>query len=173
MRLGVSEVGVTELMGVTEHAKALATTASALLLESLDGEGSLIPPLGPGPIDPEVETLLGEVGAWGETTLGRSGIPTIWRILAHDVHYLRATWRKDVMLMAGGELTARDKRRVALGVAMARQARYMIEYHTAVLRRAGDTDRDLLEILGVVDHYTTLNTLSEAMQIESDIRPPA
>jgi hypothetical protein len=49
-------------------------------------------------------------------------------------------------------------------------ARYTIEYHTVVLRHAGDTDRDLL---GVVDHYTTLNTLSEAMQIESDIRPPA
>jgi hypothetical protein len=51
--------------------------------------------------------------------------------------------------------------------------RCMIEYHTAVLRHAGDTDGDLLEILGVVDHDTTLNTLSEAMQIESDIRPPA
>jgi AhpD family alkylhydroperoxidase len=73
--------------------------------------------------------------------------------------------------MAEGALPARDKRRVALGVAMATRTRYMIEYHTAVLRRAGDTDRDLLEILGVVDHYTTLNTLSEAMQIESDIRP--
>jgi hypothetical protein len=33
--------------------------------------------------------------------------------------------------------------------------------------------RKTLEILGVVDHYTTLNTLSEAMQIEPDIRPPA
>ena len=75
--------------------------------------------------------------------------------------------------MAVGVLPARDKRRVALGVAMATRARYMIEYHTAVLRHAGDTDRDLLEILGVVDHYTTLNTLSEAMQIETDIRPPA
>jgi hypothetical protein len=44
---------VTELMGVTEHAKALATTASALLLESLAGEMSLIPPLGPGPVEHE------------------------------------------------------------------------------------------------------------------------
>jgi hypothetical protein len=26
---------------------------------------------------------------------------------------------------------------------------------------------------GVVDHYTTLNTLSQDMQIESDIVPPA
>lgn len=74
--------------------------------------------------------------------------------------------------MADGALSARDKRRTALGVAMAIRGRYMIEYCAAILRHAGDTDRDLLEILGVVDHYTTLNTLSEGMQIESDIRPP-
>ena len=43
----------------------------------------------------------------------------------------------------------------------------------AVLRQAGDADRDLLEILGVVDHDTPLDTLSEAMRIQSDIRPPA
>jgi hypothetical protein len=55
---------------------------------------------------------------------------------------------------------------------MAVRGRYMIEYDTAILRHAGDTDGDVLEILGVVDHYTTLNTLSEGMQIESDIRPP-
>jgi AhpD family alkylhydroperoxidase len=173
MRLGVDKVGVTELMGVTEHARALATTACALLLDSLADEGGLIVPLAPGKGDHEVEALLGEIAGWAATTLGAAVVPTIWRVLAHNVHYLRATWRKEAALMAGGALAARDKRRVALGVAMATRARYMIEYHTAVLRRAGDTDRDLVEILGVVDHYTTLNTLSAGMQIESDIRPPA
>lgn len=49
--------------------------------------------------------------------------------------------------MATGALTARDKRRGALGVTMASRARYMIEYHAAVLRHAGDTDYNLLEIL--------------------------
>jgi AhpD family alkylhydroperoxidase len=172
MRLGVDEVGVTELMGVTEHARAMATAASALLLESLAGPASLIAPVPPpGQGDPEVEALLGEIAAWAEGALGESQPPLIWRILARNGHYLGATWRKEAALMAAGALTARDKRRVALSVAMATRARYMIEYHAAVLRRAGDTDRDLLEILGVVDHYTTLNTLSEAMQIESDIRP--
>jgi alkylhydroperoxidase/carboxymuconolactone decarboxylase family protein YurZ len=117
--------------------------------------------------------LLGEIATWARTAMGKAAPPVIWRILARNSHYLEATWRKDVALMATGALTARDKRRVALGVAMASRARYMIEYHAAVLRQAGDTDRNLLEILGVVDHYTTLNTLSEAMQIESDIRPPA
>jgi alkylhydroperoxidase/carboxymuconolactone decarboxylase family protein YurZ len=172
MRLGVDEVGVTELMGVTEHARALATTAAALLLESLDSDSGLIAPLAPGEADPAMAALLGEIATWARTAMGKAAPPVIWRILARNSHYLEATWRKDVALMATGALTARDKRRVALGVAMASRARYMIEYHAAVLRQAGDTDRNLLEILGVVDHYTTLNTLSEAMQIESDIRPP-
>jgi hypothetical protein len=49
----------------------------------------------------------------------------------------------------------------------------MIEYNATILRHRGDDDHDVLEILGVVDHYTTLNTLSEALQIDSDIRPPS
>ena len=173
MRLGVDEVGVTELMGVTEHARALATTAAALLLDSLEGESSLIAPLAAGAGDPVLDGLLGEILDWSRTEMGQPAVPTLWRILARNPHHLESTWRKDVALMGAGALAARDKRRVALAVAMATRGRYMIEYHTTVLRHAGDTDRDLLEVLGVVDHYTTLNTLSEAMQIESDIRPPA
>ena len=171
MRLGVDEAGVTELMGVTEHARALATTAAALLLESLDGAGALIPPLDPADAEGPVRSLLDEVATWAETALGRREVPVIWKILARNPHYLEATWRKDVALMGPGRLPAHDKRRTALGVTMAVRGRYMIEYATAIVRHAGDTDRDLLEILGVVDHYTTLNTLSEGMQIESDIRP--
>jgi alkylhydroperoxidase/carboxymuconolactone decarboxylase family protein YurZ len=172
MRLGVDEVGVTELMGVTEHARAMATIAAALLLDGRATRTSLVAPLPPGEGDPEVEALLAEIAGWARNALGRSEIPTLWRILARNGHYLRATWQKEAALMGAGALAPRDKRRVALGVAMATRSEYMIEYHAAVLTHAGDTDRDLLEILGVVDHYTTLNTLSEAMQIESDIRPP-
>jgi alkylhydroperoxidase/carboxymuconolactone decarboxylase family protein YurZ len=173
MRLGVDESGVTELMGVTEHARAMATAAAALLLDSLESQNGLIAPLAPGEASPAVEALLGEITAWARTAMGNDVAPALWWVIARSPHYLEATWRKEIALMTPGALTTRDKRRVALGVAMATRARYMIEYHTAVLRHMGDSDRDLLEILGVVDHYTTLNTLSEAMQIESDIRPPA
>ena len=173
MRLGVDEVGVTELMGVTEHTRALATTAAALLLDSPDGAGALIAPLEPALAEGAVRSLLDEIGAWAATALGGPGIPVLWRILARNPHHLEATWRKEMAVMAPGKLSARDKRRTALGVAMAVRGRYLIEHTAAILRHAGDTDRDLLEVLGVVDHYTTLNTLSEGMQIESDIRPPA
>jgi hypothetical protein len=173
MRLGLDEVGVTELMAVTEHARALSTTAAALLLERLDDGGGLVAPLAGEPADQEVGALLAEIGAAVPPALGRPEVPVLWRVLARNPHYLRSTWRKEQVVMGAGALSARDKRRTALGVAMSLRARYMIEYHAAVLRQAGDGDGDLLEIVGVVDHYTTLNTLSEGMQIESDIRPPS
>jgi alkylhydroperoxidase/carboxymuconolactone decarboxylase family protein YurZ len=173
MRLGVDEVGVTELMGVTEHTRALATAAAGLLLDSLDSERALVPPLEPGAAEGPAKALLAEIAGWAEAAMGRRGAPVLWRVLAHNPHYVEATWRKDRALMGDGALSARDKWRTALGVAMAIRGRYLIEYSAAILRYAGDTDRDILEILGVVDHYTTLNTLSEGMQIESDIVPPS
>jgi alkylhydroperoxidase/carboxymuconolactone decarboxylase family protein YurZ len=173
MRLGVDEVGVTELMAVTEHARAMSTTAAALLLERLDSEGGLVTPLPDQAGDEEVRTLLSEIGAAVPPVMGRRAVPALWRIFAHNPHYLRSTWRKEQVVMREGVLKAHDKRRTALGVAMSLRARYMIEYHAAILRQAGDGDTDVLEILGVVDHYTALNTLSEGMQIESDIVPPS
>ena len=169
MRLGVDEVGVTEMMGVTEHTKAMATAAGAL---GLDTNGSLlIAPIEPAEADDTARGVLDEIGAWWRGASGGGEMPVLWRILARNPYYLEATWRKDRALMEDGGLSARDKRRTALGVAMAGRARYMIDYHAAILRHAGDSDQDILEVLGVVDHYTTLNTLSEGMQIESDIRP--
>jgi alkylhydroperoxidase/carboxymuconolactone decarboxylase family protein YurZ len=171
MRLGVDEVGVTELMGVSEHTRALATAAAGLCLDSLDAERPLVATLDPGAAEAPAKALLDEIADWGRRGDGPPRRPMLWRVLAHNPHYIEATWRKERALMADGALSAHDKRRTALGVAMAIRGRYMIEYNAAILRHAGDTDRDILEILGVVDHYTTLNTLSEGMQIESDIRP--
>jgi alkylhydroperoxidase/carboxymuconolactone decarboxylase family protein YurZ len=172
MRLGVDETGVTELMAVTEHARATSTAAAALLLDSLDGGGALVRPPEEDDVPAASAPLLAEIAAWAEAALGTPAAPVLWRILARNPHYLEATWRKDQAVMAPGALTVHDKRRTALGVAMAVRGRYMIAYHAAILRRGGDTEEALLEVLGVVDHYTTLNTLSEAFQIESDIRPP-
>ena len=172
MRLGVDEVGVTELMGVTEHTRCLGVVAQALGLDRLADEPALLAPLDPAATDGPVRTLLDEIRAATEASMGTDRVPALWRVLARNVHYLESTWRKEQVVMRAGALSARDKRRVALGIAMNMGSRYMIEYTTAVLRRAGDTDEDLLEVLGVVDHYNCLNTLSDGMQIPSDIRPP-
>jgi alkylhydroperoxidase/carboxymuconolactone decarboxylase family protein YurZ len=171
MRLGVDEAGVTELMAVTEHARAMSTTARALLLERLDDEAGLVAPLNGEPAEEQVRVCLAEMWTVLSPAAGGRDVPVVWRMLARKPHHLVATWRKEQVVMREGALTARDKRRTALGVTMAVGGRYMIAYHAAVLRHAGDGDEEILEVLGVVDHYTTLNTLSEGMQIPSDIVP--
>jgi len=172
MRLGVDEVGVTELMGVAEHAQCLGVVAAALLLDA-GATACLVQPVDPSGAPEPVREVLEEIRCWGSEAIGTDEIPTIWRAIARNPHYIQSTWLKEQVVMRSDRLSARDKRRVALAIAMNGKSRYMIEYHVAILRRLGDTDEDLLEVLGVVDHYNCLNTLSDGMQIVSDIRPPA
>jgi alkylhydroperoxidase/carboxymuconolactone decarboxylase family protein YurZ len=120
-----------------------------------------------------VRALLDEIRATLGDTMGAEHVPALWRALARKGHYLESTWRKERVVMRAGALDGHDKRRVALSIAMNARSRYMIEYNAAILRRAGDADDDFLEVLGVVDHYNCLNTLSDGMQIMSDIRPPS
>jgi hypothetical protein len=169
MRLGVDEAGVTELVAVVEHTRCLVVVAGALLMERLADEPGLVAAVDPATAPEPVRAVLAEIAAALAPALP---VPGLWRALARNAHHLEATWRKEQVVMAAGALTPLDKRRVALAVAMNGRSRYMIEYESVLLRAAGDDDEAVLEILGVVDHYNALNTLSDAMQIDSDIRPP-
>src|SRR5688572_11034429 len=169
MRLGVDEAGVTELVAVVEHIRCLVVVAGALLMERLGDEPGLVAAVDPATAPEPVRAVLAEISAAFAPALP---VPGLWRALARNAHHLEATWRKEQVVMAAGALTPLDKRRVALAIAMNGRSRYMIEYESALLRAAGDDDEAVLEILGVVDHYNALNTVSDAMQIDSDIRPP-
>jgi alkylhydroperoxidase/carboxymuconolactone decarboxylase family protein YurZ len=173
MRLGIDEAGVAAalLLPAFDGASSPDGRGSAQGAGPVSDDSALVAPLAEGAAAAEMREILEEIARWSSTALGQATVPLLWRILARNPHYLVATWRKETAVMGDGALQARDKRRVALGVAMAAGIRYMIEYNAAILRHAGDDDVDILEILGVVDHYTTLNTLSEGMQIDSDIRP--
>jgi hypothetical protein len=100
MRLGVGEVGVTELMGVTEHTRAIATAAAGLLLDSLDSERALVPPLDPGAAEGSVKALLEEIAGWAEAAMGRRVAPVLWRVLAHESAIL-APRRLDIVGVVG------------------------------------------------------------------------
>jgi len=179
MRLGVDEAGVTELMAVAEHTRAMSALAKGLVLlpdipePPAAGRPALVALADPERIEEPARSLFGEIRTFTREALGMDRIPNLWRAIGGNPHYLESTWRKDQVVMAAGKLAARDKRLVALGVAMNGGCTYLIEYQAAILRRAGCTDRDLLEVMGVVDHYNALNTMSDGMQIASDIKPPS
>ncbi len=178
MRLGVDEVGVTELMAVAEHIRAMSALARGLVIlpdipDLPGGRPALVALADPVAVDEPARFIFVEIRGFAQEALGMDRVPNLWRAIGSNPHYLESTWRKDQVVMAAGKLAAKDKRLVALGVAMNGGCTYLIEYHAAILRRAGCTDRDILEVMGVVDHYNSLNTLSDGMQLESDIKPPS
>ena len=172
MRLGLDETGVTELLGVVDHCRGLNKVAFALLLEEDQGT---VAPLLPYPpeeaIGERVAELLRGIAAREERRLGRPGIPAIWRALSRNRHYLEATWKKHELLFDRPGIEATGKLAVGLGVSVTNGCRYFIRYFTTALCHAGwDADK-VLEVIGVVDHYNSLNTIASGMQIVSDIRP--
>lgn len=107
--------------------------------DSIDSERALVPPLGLDAAEGGAKAILDEVASWAEAAIGHRVPPVLWRVLAHNPPYIEATWRKERALMGDGALSAHDKRRTAVGVAMAIRGRYLIEYNAAILRRAETT----------------------------------
>ena len=170
MRMGVDEMGVTELVGLTDHVSGMNKVAFGLLLEDEDAS-----PLLPFPKEPEVEPvvrdMMGEVEKIESARLGEDGVPRYWRCLARNRHYFESTWNKHKLLLDGGVLEKQAKAAVGFGVSATNGSKYFIRYFHANLVNMGWDPGRILEILGVVDHYNSFNTLATGMQIESDIRP--
>src|SRR5437879_12320320 len=104
MRLGLDEVGVTELMAVTEHARAMSTTAAGLLLERLDDDAGLVTPVAGDSENEEVGALLAEIRAAVPPAMGRREGPGLWRIVARNPHYLRPTGRMEQLVVREGDV---------------------------------------------------------------------
>jgi alkylhydroperoxidase/carboxymuconolactone decarboxylase family protein YurZ len=173
MRLGLDERAVTELLGVTEHCRGLKKVAAALLLEDDEGsEKTLLPEPTEAETSRETQQLLRTIGDREAARLGRPGVPKIWRAICRNFYYLEATWAKHEHLMRETEIDAQSKLAVGLGVSANNNCRYFVRYFAAAIIQAGWDSERILEIIGVVDHYNSLNTIASGMQIYSDIRPP-
>jgi len=172
MRLGIDERGVTELVGIAEAVSGLNKVAFGLMLDESDGAAPLLPYPADEEIAEQARAALEDIAEVEARRLGRDGIPSIWRLLARNRHYIVAAWEKYHVLFDGPGLEPSAKLAVGLGVSVTNGCRYFIRYYHDALKHAGWGDGEVLEIFGVVDFYNSFNTLATGMQIESDIRPP-
>ncbi|MFQ5913797.1 MAG: carboxymuconolactone decarboxylase family protein [Nitrospinota bacterium] len=157
---------------MVDHCRGLNKVAFGLLLEDEGGkEEPLIPLPQEDELDVRAHQILNLVAEHEERRLGRPGIPKVWGALARNVHYLEATWAKHQMLFDGEGIDPKGRLAVGLGVSVTNGCRYFIRYFTDALKYAGWEPAKILEIIGVVDHYNSFNTIASGMQIESDIRP--
>lgn len=172
MRLGLDETGVTELMAIVDHVRGLNKVADGLFLEDDRGaEEPLIPFPEEGDPDNRTCEILNAAAETEEKRLGRAGVPKIWKALSRNFYYLEATWAKHRLLFDRPGIDPLGKLAVGLGVSVTNGSRYFIRYFTRALTHAGWDEGRILEIFGVVDHYSSFNTITSGMQVESDIRP--
>ena len=170
MRLGSDEKDVTELLGLTDHCRSMNKVAFGLMLK--DDEG-LDKPLIPYPqhdkLDPKIQEILNQIDRHEKKRLGRQEIPKLWRALARNPHYLEATWAKHHLLFDRPGIAPNAKLAIGLGVSVTNGCNYFIRYFVDGIRQLQWDDDKILEVIGVVDHYNSFNTIATGMQIKSDI----
>jgi hypothetical protein len=62
---------------------------------------------------------------------------------------------------------ARPTHHHTLACAALAGSRYFVEYYQAAYRRLGFDDAAVVELAGLVNHYTSFNTISHGFQLES------
>lgn len=171
LRLGVSEKGVTEILAVAEHTVSLTAAAEGLRLDpdvpdaAGPGVAPLVSLLDESEAGDSGETLT-EIRGWAADQLGLDRPPDLWRALAHQPRFLKATWAKDRLVMGPGELEPATKVCAALAVAMFRGSRYMTSSLSHQLRHAhGFDDATLVELTAGVMHYVSFNTVAHGMRL--------
>ena len=172
MRQGLNEVSWTEVLAVTEHYTGLSKAAGALLVEpdlarSVAGPGAaLVDLVEDDTADGRTRAVFADIRVSLGERLGIDRVPNFWKAIAHDYHYLAATWHKEQVVTRPDALDARTKAAVALAAAMVNGGRYFIEYTLLAFRRLGATTRDIVQLAALVDSFTCFNKVADGMRID-------
>ena len=98
-------------------------------------------------------------------------INNFWKALAHDPALLRRTWESVKEVMApGGAIDPLTKEMLYLAVSVSNQCGYCIASHTAAARKAGMSEQQFAELMGVVGMANETNRLVSGYQVEVDER---
>jgi AhpD family alkylhydroperoxidase len=115
---------------------------------------------------PEVRAVYDDLMATRQTDY----INNFWKALAHDPVLLRRTWESIKQVMAPGALDPLTKEMLYLAISASNQCGYCIASHTAAARKAGMTEEQFAELMGVVGMANETNRLASGYQVEIDER---
>lgn len=102
-------------------------------------------------------------------TFGMSVVPNLFKIMAHNPAYLKASWQRVKVIMGPGLIDRKTKEMIAVTVSATNGCDYCVNAHTAALRSMGVKDEELIELMAVVDLFSGFNKLLEGLQVTSDI----
>jgi AhpD family alkylhydroperoxidase len=98
-------------------------------------------------------------------------LPALFKAMGNNPEVLEAAWSREKAIMTQGKLDRKTKELIALAVSATNACRYCIDAHTAMLKRMGVTDDEIVEAVAVADLFNGFNALADGLQIESDLKP--
>lgn len=121
------------------------------------------------PDESQVSAEVGEVFADIRRTFGMPFVPNLFKVMAHNPAYLKASWERVKIIMGPGLIERKTKEMIAVAVSATNGCDYCVSAHTAALKSMGVGDGELLELMAVVDLFSGFNKLLEGLQVRSDI----
>jgi AhpD family alkylhydroperoxidase len=120
---------------------------------------------GDDPESAEVAAVFADI----RRTFGMSFVPNLFKVMAHKPAYLKASWERVKIIMGPGSIDRKTKEMIAAAVSAANGCDYCVAAHTAALRTLGVGDREIVELMAVVDLFSGFNKLLEGLQVAPDI----
>lgn len=117
--------------------------------------------------DPRVRAVYDEI----KQSFGIDFVPNIFKAMANSPDYLELNWARHKAIMQTGQLDRRTKEIIALAVSATNNCEYCINAHTANLKGMGLGDREITELMAVVDLYSGFNKFLDGTLVESDLKP--
>ena len=112
---------------------------------------------------------VGEVFAEIRRTFGMPFVPNLFKVMAHNPAYLKASWERAKVIMGPGLIDRKTKEMIAVAVSAANGCDYCVLAHTAALKSMGVGDGEIVERMAVVDLFSGFNKLLEGLQVTPDI----
>ncbi|NMM36930.1 MAG: carboxymuconolactone decarboxylase family protein [Glaciimonas sp.] len=102
------------------------------------------------------------------SVFGISFVPNMFKVMAHNPSYLKASWERVKVVMGPGLINRKTKEMIAVAVSAVNGCDYCVSAHTAALKGMGCGD-ELVELMSVVDLFSGFNKLLEGLQVTPDL----
>jgi AhpD family alkylhydroperoxidase len=111
---------------------------------------------------------IAEVYADIRAGLGLPFVPNLFKVMAHNPAYLKASWERVKVIMKPGLIDRKTKEMIATAVSAVNGCDYCVSAHTAALRGMGCNDATLVELMAVVDLFSGFNKMLEGLKVDND-----
>lgn len=98
-----------------------------------------------------------EIFAQIRHTFGLDFVPNLFKAMAHDPVYLKASWSRVQSALEPGVIERKTKEMIAILVLVTDNIDYRTKDHTATWKAMGCSDLELAELKTVVDLFSEFN----------------